>query len=234
MKIMNKLDIDRIAFIGRTYGEYINIFDLDENILSQGPVLDCAAGPSSFTAEAHQRGYDVSACDILYNLAPSELLKKGTGDIEYVFRKFNNASHLFTWMFYKDKEHVMSLRKEALRQFIGDYQQSRKNGRYKKADLMRLPYPDNKFNIVLSSHFLFLYGDRQGLDFHILCLEEMIRVSSGEIRIFPLVGLDGQPFIYLDEILSFLQSARTRPEIVKVPFEFQTGGNSMLKITFNN
>jgi hypothetical protein len=48
-------DIDRIAFTGRTYFEYIRKFDLDASLLRRGPILDCAGGPSSFMAEAHQR-----------------------------------------------------------------------------------------------------------------------------------------------------------------------------------
>jgi hypothetical protein len=35
-------DIDRIAFIGRTYLEYIRKFDLDDSLPRQVPILDCA------------------------------------------------------------------------------------------------------------------------------------------------------------------------------------------------
>ena len=65
---MNKhdiLDIDRIAFFGRTYSEYLSMFGLNEQLLRQGAILDCPAGASSFAAEAHQLGLDVTACDIM-------------------------------------------------------------------------------------------------------------------------------------------------------------------------
>lgn len=48
---MNKLDfldIDRIAFFGRTYAEYLSMFGLNEQLLRQGAILDCPAGASSF------------------------------------------------------------------------------------------------------------------------------------------------------------------------------------------
>jgi len=47
----NSLQLDRVVFIGRTYFEYVRMFDLDEALLRSGRVLDCAAGPSSFTAD---------------------------------------------------------------------------------------------------------------------------------------------------------------------------------------
>ncbi len=38
----NLLNIDRIAFIGMTYHEYMRMFDIHETMLRQGCVLDCA------------------------------------------------------------------------------------------------------------------------------------------------------------------------------------------------
>jgi len=62
-----QLDIDRIAFFGRTYTEYRVMFGLNKQLLRQGRILDCPAGASSFAAEAHLKGIDVTACDITYN-----------------------------------------------------------------------------------------------------------------------------------------------------------------------
>lgn len=31
-----RIDLDRIAFIGRTYDEYVSMFDLDESLLKKG------------------------------------------------------------------------------------------------------------------------------------------------------------------------------------------------------
>lgn len=59
------IELDRVVFIGRMYFEYLRMFDLDESVLRNGRVLDCPAGPSSFTAEAQGRGFDVTACDVL-------------------------------------------------------------------------------------------------------------------------------------------------------------------------
>lgn len=49
-----KLDLERIVFIGRTYEEYIRMFDLLESDLIGQRILDCPAGACSFTAIANQ------------------------------------------------------------------------------------------------------------------------------------------------------------------------------------
>ncbi len=61
--------------------------------------------------------------------------------------------------------------------------------------------------------------------------KELIPVSYGEVRIFPLEGLDAKPYHYMDKVLSFLHSADIKAEIVKAPFEFQRGANQMMKLS---
>ena len=65
-----KTPFNRISgpiFIGRTWSEYMKMFDLSLDELAGGKILDCAAGASSFTAEMTRRGFDVTAVDLLYN-----------------------------------------------------------------------------------------------------------------------------------------------------------------------
>ena len=226
----NHLNIDRIAFIGRTYSEYMSMFGLNEGILKQGPVLDCPAGPSSFAAEAEKMGLDVTACDINYDLEIEELLKRGKNDIAHVFDKFDEVSHLYTWEYYKSKHEVISLRNNSMELFIGDFTRGFAEGRYRKAELPSLPFSDGAFSLVLSGHFLFLYGNRLDYDFHRECIRELVRVCSGEVRIFPLTGLDAKPCSYLGDICSFLKSGGITVEIINVPFEFQIGGNRMMRL----
>src|SRR4030067_2118441 len=230
-KKSDSLDIDRIAFFGRTYAEYMSMFGLKEQLLKHGAILDCPAGASSFAAEAHQLGLDVTACDILYNRSADELMKKCKKDIQHVFEKFDEAEHLYVWKYYKNKDEVIVLRNKALKLFAEDFPAGFKEKRYVEAELPRLPFPDKSFSIVLSGNFLFLYSDRLDLDFHKTCIKELIRVCSGEVRICPLVGIDAKPYPYLKDILAFLDSNNIKAEIVKVPFEFQKGANKMMKIS---
>jgi hypothetical protein len=225
------LDLDRVVFIGRTYFEYLRMFDLDEPALKHGAVLDCAAGPSSFTAEAHARGFDVIACDMLYG-NPAEILEdKGRQDIEHTFRKVDEVPHLYVWKYYQDRDEIIGLRHRALETFARDFQIGSSAGRYLQAELPRLPFHNRSFSLVLSSHFLFLYGDRLSVDFHVASLREMARISSNEVRVYPLQGLDAKPYPFMDDVLERLDSAGVRTEIVPTPFEFQRGANMMLKLS---
>jgi hypothetical protein len=64
--------------------------------------------------------------------------------------------------------------------------------RYVPVTLPSLPFKDGEFDILLSAHFLFMYADRLDYEFHINTLNELLRVTKEEIRIFPLVDLEGK------------------------------------------
>lgn len=227
---MNKLDINRIAFIGRTYVEYRDIFSLDDKLLGKGPVLDCPAGAASFAAEAKDLGFDVTACDILYDRSVHELVEKGEEDILHIERKVKEVPELFNWNYYENIDNLITVRRKALDGFSADFRKGTEEGRYRCVTLPALPFPDNHFSLVLSSHFLFLYGDWLEYGFHIDCLKELVRVCFGEVRIYPLSGLDAKPYKYVDRIVSDLDMRGIRADIIEVPFEFQKGSNKMMKL----
>ncbi len=206
------------------------MFDLEEELLKEYDVLDCPAGASSFTAEAMRKGFSVTACDILYDLSEEYLLRKGREDIAHVFERFNDVGHLYVWKYYKSKEEIMAHRNKALALFSEDFAKGKEKATYVQARLPYLPFPNGRFDLVLSGHFLFLYGDRLDIDFHMSCMEELLRVCSGEVRVFPLTGLDAKPYPRLDEILSHLRAEDIETSIVKVPFEFQRGADEMMKL----
>ncbi len=224
----DRLAIDRVAFIGRTYFEYLRMFGLEETVLRKGPVLDCAAGPSSFAAEAHRGGFRVTACDLLYDLPIETLVEKGRNDIGHVYGKLGAVRHLYTWKYYRDEQEIIALRHKSLMTFSRDFSDGLSEGRYVRAELPHLPFPDKAFSLVLASHFLFLYGDRLDLDFHARCLKELARVSSGEARIYPLQGLDAKPYPHMKKLRSFLKAEGIAADIAEVPFEFQKGSNTVM------
>lgn len=231
MRVLEKrsrLDLDRIVFIGRTYDEYVSMFDLDGPLLKYGTILDCPAGASSFAAEARRLGADVTSADILFDLPVEQLLTKGKADLEHVMERAARVPELYNWDRYEGPEGLRLARIRALSAFFEDY--SATPDRYRRAELPQLPFDDGQFSIVLSGHFLFTYGDRLDFDFHVACLRELLRVSSREVRVFPLVGPDAQPYPRLDEILSVLDSAGVGVEVRQVPFEFQRGADKMLRL----
>ena len=230
MRNLEKLDIDRIAFIGRTFDEYKNIFALDDADLGSGPILDCPAGPSSFSAEAARKGLQVTACDMTYQLSIAFLGEKGKKDIEHVFDRVNDVPHLYVWNTYKNWDEIVSLRRKALGMFQDDFPKGYGEGRYVHGELPRLPFPDKAFSLVLSAHFLFLYGDRLDVEFHRASLREMARVCSGELRIYPLQGLDAKPYPHLADVLDRLRCDGIESKIIDTTFELQRGANRMLSL----
>lgn len=84
-----------------------------------------------------------------------------------------------------------------------------------------------KFDIALSSHFLFLYSAHLSAEFHLQALQEMLRVAR-EVRVFPLLALEGTLSPHLDIVSNQLASHAFNVEFQPVPYEFQRGGKEML------
>lgn len=105
-----------------------------------------------------------------------------------------------------------------------------KKERYVPVTLPSLPFKDAEFDILLSAHFLFMYSDRLDYQFHSTTINELLRVTKEEIRIFPLVDLEGKRYEHLDKLISYLADNGCTVEEVHVPYEFQAKANSMLKI----
>lgn len=59
----------------------------------------------------------------------------------------------------------------------------------------------------------------------------MCRVSKNEVKIFLLIDLTNQKSKYLEPILKILNSKGFVTDILKTNYEFQKGGNEMLKIS---
>jgi hypothetical protein len=76
---------------------------------------------------------------------------------------------------------------------------------------------------------LFLYADDLDLDFHIRSLSELLRVAD-EVRVFPLIALNGAPSPHLAPVMAALSASETPARLVSVPFEFQRGATQMLRI----
>lgn len=74
--VAEKVPIKGPIFIGRSWEEYLKMFDLDLDKLQNKSILDCAAGASSFTQYLSELGFNSLAVDILYDKDES-FLKKG-------------------------------------------------------------------------------------------------------------------------------------------------------------
>lgn len=223
------LNLDDFVFIGRTFDEYMRMFDLREQDLAGTRILDCPGGACSFTAHATLRGATVVAADILYGLSEELLVEKSSFDLARLRQGMAVAKEDYVWDEFGDLDGQIRIREIALQDFIRDYQTNRQ--RYVEASLPEIPFCDNQFDTVLSAHFLFCYAEIVGIDVHIATMKEFLRVCTKEVRIFPLVSSGGAVHPFLTELVAELTLLGHTAEIVHVPYEFQRGADEMLRIS---
>ena len=223
-----KLDLERIVFIGRSFDEYMRMFDLEPEDLSNRRILDCPAGACSFTAKSNLLGADVTAADIAYFYPPDVLSEKGLQDIGHAMQQLDQVKDNFVWEYFNSIEDLREARIEALADSTRDRNST--PGRYIPVTLPGLPFRDQEFDLTLSAHFLFMYGDRLDYDFHVQTLQELLRVTKEEVRIFPIVDLSSRRYEHLDQLIELVTAKGWNVEIVEVPYEFQKGANHMLRI----
>jgi ubiquinone/menaquinone biosynthesis C-methylase UbiE len=113
--------------------------------------------------------------------------------------------------------------------FVADYEMGKQQGRYIMAELPTLPFADKTFDLALCSQFLFLYSDNLSLEFHREAIETLCRVAA-EVRIFPLLTYNATRSPYVDPVMDGLKQAGYNVTIERVPYEFQRGGNEMMRI----
>jgi hypothetical protein len=223
-----KLDLERIVFIGRTFEEYLDMFSLSEEKLQEKKIIDCPAGACSFTAVGNKLGLNITACDIAYYHSVEALKRKGLQDIEHAMEHMQKAKNNYKWDYFNDIEGLRKNRLNALQNCANDMKESSES--YIPVALPNLPFKNEEFDILLSAHFLFMYADRLDYQFHVETLNELLRVAKEEVRIFPIVDLEGKRYEHLDTLIDYLANNGYTVEEVKVSYEFQTNANSMLKI----
>ncbi|HEY4345555.1 MAG TPA: hypothetical protein VGN05_14485, partial [Parvibaculum sp.] len=212
---------------GRRFDEYEAFFAL-KDIGPGTTILDAGGGPASFAAEAAARGFNVTATDPIYSLCGGDIRRRFEETAIAMRASMRLASYRFKWNFYGSEERVHRRRRDALELFLADFEREGAR-RYVSASLPNLPFADGAFSCALSSHFLFLYGDELDGAFHIAAIRELMRVAK-EVRIFPLINLDGRPSSHLPVVIRDLERDGFEPKLVHVPFEFQIGATQMLRV----
>lgn len=229
---------ERVLFYGRTLPEYIKMFDLDLAGWENCKILDCPAGPSSFVYEASRQGFDVVGCDPLYKDELKLLIENGKSSIEKTLEILSGYSHLLSQKFYPNLESMKEYATSALQRFALDYPVGRSENRYVAAALPNLPFDNQSFDLVLSGNFLFIYSKiansnlaQFDYEFHRDAVGELLRVSKGEVRVFPIPCRSGQLNEYAEKLLIDLEKDGIGANLIPVEYEFIQGGNLMLRLT---
>ena len=204
-------------------------------------ILGCGDGPASFNAEATRRGMRVTSCDPLYRWSAPEIKQRIAASYEPMLEQARQNAADFVWDSIPSVEELGRIRMAAMSDFLDDYERGKTEGRYVDAALPELPFGDAAFDLAVCSHLLFLYTTQLGAAFHRAAISELCRVAA-EVRIFPLLALDGRRSPYVDESVDAVRAPVTRGlpvgsplsgfavSIERVPYEFQRGGNEMMRI----
>jgi hypothetical protein len=216
----------------RSFDEYVAMFGLDADDLRQS-ILDCPGGAASFCAEARGRGLDVTAVDPVYATDLDWLSEHGVAEAIRGNRHTATSLDAYVWTFFTDIEEHRERRVHAATAF-GRHVRSAPSS-YVAGALPRLPFRDGAFDLVLSSHLLFLYADRLDDRFHHDAVSELIRVARHEVRIFPVVSDQGvETDQLLESVCHRLHDDGARFEIRRTGYEFQRGAHHILAIDLDD
>ena len=222
------LVLDKVVLLGRTLDEYTLYFALDLDALRGRRILDVASGVSSFCAEAHARGLDVTAFDLIYEWPLEDIASRCGPDLDHVLRAVESLK-TYKWEFYKDPARLRGFRERAYKTFLADYAGHR-GTRYLGGRLPHLPFADRAFDLALSSYLLFVYEDQLDYEFHKASLLELMRVTRGEARLYPIVTFEAKRCIYIDRFKADPALGHLSFEEVRTDFEFLVGSNWFLRV----
>jgi len=221
--------LEEVVPWGRSFDEYVNMFALSGNDLKK-QILGCSDGPASFNYALTNRGGSVVSIDPIYQFTAEEIANRINETYEVVIDQARQNLQEFVWTHIGSVEELGRIRTTAMSNFLSDYPKGKREGRYVSGELPQLPCSDGVFDLALCSHFLFLYSEHFDKTFHLLSLRELCRVAH-EVRVFPILELGSVRSRHIDEVIATLSREGYEVQIERVAYEFQRGGNEMLRMS---
>jgi len=222
------LELANVVPWGRSFEEYQAMFRLSDDDLKKR-ILGCGDGPASFNAEATKRGCQITSCDPVYQFEAKEIRRRIDEVYPDIMSKMKQGKDSYIWESLGSVEELCKVRMKAMSKFLSDFDAGCRQGRYVPASLPSLPFPDSGFDLALCSHYLFLYSDHVNGVTHLASMRELCRVAS-EVRVFPVVSLDGQISKHLDSVTTALSADGMDVSLQSVSYRFQKGATEMLVV----
>lgn len=185
------MQLEKVVPFGRSLDEYKNMFALSASDLEKA-IVGIGDGPASFNAEMYALGKSVISIDPLYVFRAQESEKQFNAVVDNIIAQVEATPGDWVWSYHRSPDRLKKNRARVLRRFAADYEAGKADGRYVVGELPDLDVEDNKFELALCSHLLFLYSDQFSYEFHLASVREMLRVAT-EVRIFPLLTLWTSP-----------------------------------------
>ena len=223
------MELKHVVPWGRSFDEYRKIFSLSEADLNKY-ILGCGDGPASFNAELSARGGKIVSADPSYQFTVSQLKSRISDVYDEIMPQAQLNKDNYCWESIPSIEALGEIRMSAMNTFLADYENGKAQGRYIEASLPTLPFNDKQFDLALCSHYLFLYSEQVSFDQHLQAMIELCRVST-EVRVYPLIALNGQQSPHINEIKSALTNLGHRVSLAEVDYQFQKGATHMLVVT---
>lgn len=220
--------LDRIVPWGRSFDEYLRMFALTKADLGKR-ILGCGDGPASFNATMRRQGKFVVSVDPLYQFSAAEIQGRVQEAYCTIMEQLIANQSAYVWTTIASPQDLGRIRMEAMDKFFEDFERGKSEGRYLPHELPDLPFAEGQFNLALCSHLLFTYSRQLSCKFHCQAVLEMCRVAR-EVRVFPLLDHSGMPSPHIDAVCDHLGKQGFSVDIQMVEYEFQRGGNQMLRV----
>ena len=213
---------------GRSFDEYLDMFNLSENDLARD-IVGVGDGPASFNFWMYQRGTPIVSVDPIYRYSEAELRQRIQETYDDVIAQARQNRDKFVWTKFSSVDELAEVRMQAMDAFCQDFEGGKQQGRYINASLPNLPFRDGHFDLVLSAHLLFFYSANRDLSFHLDAVRELLRIGT-EVRIFPIVDVNSNPSPFLSPVIDELEKDGIICTVERVPYHFQKTGNEMLRL----
>jgi hypothetical protein len=218
----------KLVLWGHHVDEYREMFDLSQEDMNSR-ILEYGCGPSAVNAQQMEGGHQAVSCDPLFVLDKDTLYSKAIMIFAQMAEELHKEQNHFDFSPAGGLEELLTKRQKGMNQFFSDYQQGKAQGRYYGAADYHLPYPDFSFDFALSAHYLFADLEDQTLDVHLNIIRELARVAR-EVRIFPLIDLEGNSSEFLGPVLLQLQQNNYGVEVREVDYHLHQSKNAMLRV----
>ena len=88
-------------------------------------------------------------------MSEAQIREKIRETYDDVISQTHRNTEKFIWNTIRSVEELGQIRMDAMNLFLSTYEEDRKKGRYIEGTLPELDFADDRFDLALSSHFLF-------------------------------------------------------------------------------
>ena len=110
------IQLDTVVPWGRSYDEYVAMFDLDRRALGSR-ILGVGDGPASFNAAATARGHRVVSCDPIYAFTPAQIRRRIDETYPTIIDGCRQHRDTFVWTRITSPDHLGRIRLAAMEAF---------------------------------------------------------------------------------------------------------------------